>query len=169
MTIIIDEIKPIRQLTSYTCGLGALRTVFHYYGFDVSEDELKKAGCIDENGTSHQQMRKLANNYNFRFYAKSNATLEDLKKWLKKDCPVIIDYQDYDYGRLGYNNGHYAVAYGIDDNFVYISDPANYNENDKKRFANNKKMEIDNFLKRWYDMDENQNETRRWMVIIRPK
>ncbi len=167
MTVIIDNVRPIRQRREYTCGIASLRTIFHYYGFNISEEELKRIGNITEDGTSHLQMRKLANKYNFRFYAKSYATLEDLKKWLKQDCPVIVDYQDY--GTSNGKNGHYSVVYGIDDNYIMLSDPANYVEGDNKKFSNNKKMTIEKFLERWWDEDEKENEINRWFVIIRPR
>ena len=169
MTIIIDNVKPRKQNTNYTCGPGSLRTIFHFYGYDIPEKDLIFTGEIEEDGTSHQQMRKIARTYKFKFYSKSDATLDDLKFWLKRDCPVIVDYQDYDYGKLDGHSGHYAVVYGIDDHFVYISDPANYEDGDGKKFANNKKMEIENFMKRWFDLDEKQHNIKRWFAVVRPK
>ena len=47
-------------------------------------------------------------------------THNDLKQWLKRDCPVVVNYQDW--GNNNGHNGHYCVIYGVDDNFVYISD-----------------------------------------------
>ena len=167
--IIIDGVKPRRQLTNYTCGPGALRTIFHFYELDVPEQELIENGEIEEDGTSHQQMRKLVRKYGFKFYSKSNGTLDDIKKWLKEECPIIVDYQDYDNGKLTGWSGHYAVIYGIDEKFIFLSDPANYYEGDGKKFANNKKMEIENFLRRWFDLDENEDEVHGWFAIVRPK
>ena len=162
----IDKVKSLKQRTTYTCGPGTLRTILKFYGINVSEKELVVEGEIEENGTSHAQMKLLARKYNFSFYSKSNATIDNLKKYLKRKVPVIVDYQ---LGQNSGNNGHYSVVYGIDDEYVYLADPSNYIEGDNKKFSTNTKIQIDKFLENWWDPDDNKKETTHWLCIIKPK
>lgn len=164
--IIISKIKSFKQKTNWSCGPASLRTIFNFYKFKVSEEELISSGDIGEEGTDHKTMRFLARSYGFKFYSKNNSSLKDIEKWLTKGCPIIVNYQ---LGNLNGENGHYSVIYGLDKDFIYIADPSNYYEGTKGSFTENKKMEIENFLKRWFDLEELKNERKGWMCIIRPK
>lgn len=168
MTYKIKNIKARKQLLSYTCGVASLRTIFYFYKKNISEQELINKGNVKKEGLSHYQMRKLSRLYDFKCYTKSNASVKDLEYWLEQDIPVIVNYQDSESPNNGYN-GHYAVLYGYDDNWFYIADPANYYEGDGKKFAANRKIERSNFISRWWDVEENEDESRKWFMIIRSK
>ena len=162
----IEKVKANRQLKNFTCGPASLRTVFRFYGINVAERDLIDDADIEEDGTSHDQMKLLAHKYGFTFYSKSNATIEDLKKYLFRNNPVIVDYQ---LGANNGDNGHYSVLYGIDDEYVYLADPSNYIEGDNKKFSSDTKIQIDKFLENWWDPDDNKNETRRWLAVLKLK
>lgn len=166
MTIKTRAIKARKQRLSFSCGPASLRTIFHFYGLSVSEQELIEKGQIQNDGTSHQMMSKLARMYNFKCYSKSNASVEDLEKWIKKGYPVIVNFQ---LGIPNGVNGHYAIIYGYDDKFFFLADPANYNEEDGKKFTENNKITRKKFIESWWDNDEKANETSKWYCLIRPK
>lgn len=158
------NLKARKQKTNHTCGPAALRTIFNYYKVKVSEQELILLGDIGEEGTDFQTMRQLAHEYGFSFYAKQYGNLEDIKKFIKRGYPVLVCYQS---GTNNGNNGHYSVIFDIDDSFIYLADPANYIEGDKKKFSENRKMLIDTFMEHWWEEDD--KVIKRWFAIISPR
>ena len=165
MSTIVEGVKPRKQLTEFSCGPASLRSLFYFYGLNVSEKELVDFGEIEEDGTDIKTMRKIARAYGFTFYSKTNASLADVQKYLVKNIPVLICYQ---LGVPNGKNGHYSVVSGISKDFVQIADPSNFWEGDGKKFANNRKMTTDKFLKAWFDMD-NGIKIRKWFAILHPR
>jgi predicted double-glycine peptidase len=160
------EVKSRKQLNSWSCGPASLRTIFHFYGVNVSEQELIDDGDIGEEGTGFQTMRMLARKHNFSFYSAHKGTLNDIKKWLSLNTPILICYQHHELTPNG-NNGHYSVVYGIDNYFVHIADPSNYFEGDLKKFTGPKKITIEKFLNHWWELDHG-TKVKRWYAIIKP-
>lgn len=162
-------IKARKQLTSWSCGPAALRTIFNYYKIKVSEKELILLGDIGREGTDFQTMKNLAKDFEFSFYSKSNGSLEGIKKFLKEGYPVLVCYQ------MGNNksghNGHYSVMYDIDDSFVYIADPSNWVEGDRKKYSKNIKMRKTTFLEHWWDTDADlpTGKVIGWYGVLKPK
>jgi ABC-type bacteriocin/lantibiotic exporter with double-glycine peptidase domain len=165
----VEGVRPRKQLKMWSCGPGALRTIFYFYGVNVSEKELVDIGDIDEEGTSEHQMRKLSHEYGFSFYGRANGHLKEVSKYLERGIPILICYQDH--GPANGENGHYAVLTGVDKDWVEIADPANYYVGDGQKFAASKKMKKDNFLKRWFEVEIDDDGTklkvRHWFAIIR--
>lgn len=157
------DLRSRKQLQSWSCGEASLRTLFHHYGVEVSERELIDEGDITEEGTDFSTMRKLAREYGFSFFAKTNGSVEILEKYLKKKIPVLVCYQ---LGTPNGHNGHYSVISGIDSKYITISDPSNFVEGDGEKFTKNRKMEIDNFLKHWWET-ENSKVIRKWYAIVK--
>lgn len=166
MKVEIEGVRPRKQRTSWTCGPASLRSIFYHYGYSVSEQELVIEGEIEEEGTDFKTMRKLARSHGFKFYSKENGTIDDLKKWLLKEIPILICYQDW--GKPNGDNGHYAVLTGLSKTHVVISDPSNYWEGDGAKFASSKKMAIDNFLKRWFEIEDGV-KVKHWFAVITPR
>ena len=162
----ITDFKIRKQLLEYSCGIAAVRSIFLYCGLSISEQELREKIGITKDGLSHKQMRKLVRMYNFSFYSKSNSSILDIEKYLSKNIPVIVNYQS---GKPNGENGHYAVLVGYDAEYVKIADPSNYYEGDGKKFSNTKLMTRKDFLDRWWDINPNSNEDKKWMAIIKPK
>ena len=158
------EVKARKQLNSWSCGPASLRTIFHFYGVNVSEQELIDDGDIGEEGTGFQTMRMLTRKYGFSFYSAHKGSLDDIKKWLSKGIPILVCYQE---GEPNGNNGHYSVVNGIDDSFIHIADPSNYFEGDLKKFAEPRKITIEKFLNHWWEIDHG-TKVRRWYSIIKP-
>lgn len=159
------EVKARKQKTNYTCGPASLRTIFHFYGVNVSEQELIDDGDIGEEGTGFQTMRMLARKNKFSFYSAHKGNLESIKKWLSRNIPILVCYQE---GEPNGDNGHYAVLHGIDEKFIHIADPSNYFEGDMKKFTEPRKITIEKFLNHWWELDHG-TKVKRWYAIIRPK
>ena len=163
----VENVKARRQLTNYTCGPASLRTIFHFYGLDVPENELVSYGDITTNGTDPQTMRFLAREYGFSFFAKKNGTIPELIKWLERGVPILVMYQDW--GPPNGKNGHYAVLTGVGKTHVEIADPANYVFGEKKRFSRTKRMRRDVFLRRWFEFEDGGIYYKKWFAIMKPK
>jgi len=159
------NLRACKQKTNYTCGPAALRTIFNYYKVKVSEQELILLGDITEEGTDFQTMRNLSHEFGFSFYSRINGNLEDIKKYLKRNIPVLVCFQS---GVNNGNNGHYSVIYDIDESFVYLADPSNWIEGEKTRYSKNIKMRIDTFMEHWWE-EEDVKVIKRWFAIIRPR
>lgn len=161
----IIKMRARKQNTNYTCGPAALRSIFLFYGVAVNEKELVDFGDIGENGTGFSTMRQLAHEYGFSFYAKHMGTLNDLKRLLDKQQPVLVCYQE---GEPNGKNGHYAVIHGYDDTFLNIADPSNYFEGNHNPFADPRKVTIEKFMSHWWEIDNGQ-KIKRWYAIIQPR
>lgn len=154
------HVKYVRQKKDYTCGVSALQAVFHYYGLKVTEHHLERIAKSDPtNGTSTENLIKVARAFGFKNKAKHNMDIRELKEWLDMKRPVIVVLQqkgsEKDYKNL--LNGHYMVAIGYDERNLYFEDPAT----DEKRG----KIEIKEFLKRWKDAD-NDDMKYRWGLAV---
>ena len=167
----VEGVRPRKQLKMYTCGPGALRTIFYFYGVRVSEKELVDTAGIDDEGTSEYQMRLLAHEYGFSFYGRNNGHLKEVSKYLEKGIPLLICYQDH--GAPNGDNGHYAVLTGVEKDWVEIADSGNYFVGDGQKFAASKRMAKENFLRRWFEVEQYDDGTtlkvRRWFAVIKPR
>lgn len=139
----------LRQEYSYDCGACAIQGVLMYYGIDEEGGVLmKKAGTTKKLGTPLKGMVSTIKKYKLKCKAGS-MTIEELKKYIDKGYPVIIDIQAWkDKKNVDWENnwddGHYVVAIGYDSRKIYFEDPGTIN----RAFLSYKELE-----KRWHDKD----------------
>ncbi len=139
-----------RQATDYTCGVAALQSVLYYYGEEFREDELvEKLGPALENGTKYPRMIEFVKSLNFLVEVRTGMTLENLKQLMDEKKPVILLIQAWSQSPVDYsqdwNEGHYAIAIGYDNQNVYFMDPST--------LGNYTFIPIREFLDRWHDQD----------------
>ncbi len=128
-------ITPFRERARY-CGPACLKMVLHYYGVHKSEKELAAiSGWTYRNGTPGEGIVRAARKLGFTAFITDNAQLVDIKRWIKKKVPVIVDWFSED-------EGHYAVVVGIDRDNIYFEDP---------QFGHLKAMRLDVFKRVWFD------------------
>ena len=154
----VIHIKNVKQETEYTCGVSALRSILLYYGIKVTEKEIEYlARSTYEHGTDTKDLIRVARYYGLRTRCSENMTLEDLKKWLDKKRPTILCVQRpwSDYYIRNMLVGHYIVAIGYDEKYIYFEDPIQ-NKGYRGRIP------IKEFIKRWKDQDSNQEIKIRW-------
>ena len=144
-----------RHGTSYTCGVAALQSVLYYYNSQdpelrwVREDKLMKEMKTTEDGTDYENIVAVARAEGLRAEPHLNMTLEQLESAIDRKNPVICaiqawsdtpgDYQDK------WDDGHYVVAIGYDQERLYFMDPST--------MGNYTYITKANFLKRWHDED----------------
>jgi predicted double-glycine peptidase len=145
------KIKPFKG-TPFKCWCGpySLKVVFDFYGLNVTEKKLAEL-CKTTRlyGTRVSQLKKVVNNFGFNFKIQDNSSFKDVEKWLKKGVPVIVDW--FSRGRNDYPDsevadGHYSVAIGLDDKFIYLNDP---------EIGRIRKIKREDFMIVWFDFPGN--------------
>ena len=122
-----------RQVTEYSCGACALEAVLGYWGRDVEEAELMRLmGTNDQVGTWPDNMVRGVRALGFEAEVRERLTLDEVRAFTDQGHPLIVVGQfwishresgeDVDL-RREWNNGHYVVVLGVDDEYVYFQDP----------------------------------------------
>jgi ABC-type bacteriocin/lantibiotic exporter with double-glycine peptidase domain len=113
---------------------------------DRHQKELAKlAGASSSLGADDKGLARAAKHFGFKVKVKNNSSFKDIKKWLDKKVPVIVNW--FTRGRKDYSDsdiadGHYSVIAGIDDKFIYLQDP---------EIGKIRKLERDDFMRVWFD------------------
>lgn len=148
----IQGISPVKQQTPYSCGIGAIETVFRYHGKKTG-DNLRYIG---EAGASHGQLMEIAKENGFEL-EHLGGSLAEVEKYVLRNTPVIVNYQDY--GPNDGENGHYAVVVGISPDKIKLADPA---EGGKVKWVSRSW-----FRERWHDPYE-PGQPEQWAAILKP-
>lgn len=152
------KVKSYKQSKGY-CGPTSLRIVLSHHGISKSEKYLAKLiGASREKGCDEKGLLKAAKEFGFKGYWKEKSSINELKKLVKKEIPVIVNWFSPE------QDGHYSVVIGFEKNKIIMVDP---------HFGEIRKMRIDQFLVRWFDFEiypaKNRSELflRRIIVIHR--
>jgi len=120
-----------RQSTEYSCGASALQAVLSYWGKDVEEQELmQRLNTSPETGTYVGDIVRVAREFGFSAEVKEDLPLPELHAALKKGMPVIVcgqawrsrEHSDKSV-QEDWEDDHYIVVLGMDNNYVYYQDP----------------------------------------------
>lgn len=143
------DVPDVRQPTDYSCGPTSLQAVLCYYGMDMRVDDLINMTHCNVNGTPPENIASAARGLGFTTEVKENMTLQDLQLYMNQGTPVIVDAQAWKSNETNTNwtsdedDGHYMVVIGVDDQNVYLEDPAILGS---RGYINNQE-----FLDRWHD------------------
>lgn len=149
----------VRQPDGYTCGVAALQSVLHYYGIPVRFDALTAAlGADPEQGTNYRRMAAYARTCGIDVTVYIDMTLEILYALVDDGVPVIVALQAWGDGLASayidaWDDGHYAIVVGYDQNNVYFMDPST--------LGNYTYIPTQEFLARWHDCYVEADETVR--------
>lgn len=137
----------IKQKYDYDCGPASLAMVFCYNNTcQEYPDLLKMAGA--KRGTDNLRMKELAEEIGFKTKMKENAEIEDIKKFIEKKIPVIVNYIE-----PTMNIGHYSVVVGINEKLIL----ANTDNGEEEEW------DIKKFEERWVSGD---GKHKRWMLAV---
>jgi len=135
------QLKPFKE-TPGLCGPASLKMVLDYYGIMVGEAELAKiVGATPEKGTSIDGLIKGARHFGFQAFFKYGSTVSDLRYFVKRDIPPIVDWFSED-------DGHYSVVVNVTDKDIILMDPA---LRKILVYARKRKMPIEKFQRIWFD------------------
>jgi predicted double-glycine peptidase len=120
-----------RQITDYSCGASALRAVLSYWGRDIDEAQLMELlHTNSEVGTFPENIASGARSLGFDAKVIENLTLDQVEQFTADCSPVIALAQvwlsEREPGRPLeeiWDNGHYVVVLGVDNDYVYFQDP----------------------------------------------
>jgi ABC-type bacteriocin/lantibiotic exporter with double-glycine peptidase domain len=130
------KLKPHKQ-SKYNCGPASLKMVLEYFGTLVTEKELAKVARTNKAGTKGKNLVSAAKKYGYEAFIKDGASLNDLKKFVKNNIPVIVNW-------FSVEEDHYSAVVNLDDKYVYLIDPED---------AKLKKIKFDTFKRIWFGFD----------------
>lgn len=121
----------IRQTFAYDCGAKALESILVYFGYGVRGEAVMKAVETSKKaGTPPENIIRAVKKYGLQSTAKK-MTINDLKKYIDKNIPVIIVMQAWSKKKTDWKSdwkdGHYVVTIGYDKNKIYFADPSSTN------------------------------------------
>lgn len=151
----ISGVKSFKQSPSF-CGASSLHIVLDFYGTNVSEDKLAKLSKTTiKDGTEAPRLLEAAKKIGFDGFYTDDCELSDIKKWIRKGFPVIVEWFSND-------SSHFSVVYGIDDEKIYLQDP----DKGKK-----KTIKLDVFSNIWFGFKKSKQIglVRRLMLVVYPK
>lgn len=120
-----------RQSTEYSCGAAAMQAVLGYRGRDIGEEDIREMLNTNEvSGTYPDDIIRVAKALGLQAEYKENMSMADLENYVAEGIPVIVDCQAWrsvsQYNESWantWNNGHWLVVIGIDENNVTLEDP----------------------------------------------
>jgi predicted double-glycine peptidase len=147
----LNHLPLTRQSTDYTCGPASLQSILAYYGEEWSEDTLAREVKSDpEEGTNYREIVRFARSKGLTADAREGMTIDDLARAIKEHRPVIVAIQAWGDHQEKYaddwEDGHYAIVVGVDDDNVYLMDPST--------LGNYTFIPIPQFLARWHDAEK---------------
>lgn len=144
------------QTFDYDCGAKALQLVMAYYGIEKREDDLIKDLKSDKDGTPIENMIDVAQKNGFKVVARSGVSLETLKQYIDNGIPVIVllqawaeRYMTLEDWENDWDDGHYAIVIGRQDNIIIFEDPSSFRRTWLKE---------EEFLARWHDVNPRTKE-----------
>jgi predicted double-glycine peptidase len=152
-----------RQATDHTCSVASLQSVLAYYGDGIREDLLASALGTTDDGTPKEAMAAYARRKEYEVHMHFDTTLEELQRVLDQGKPALVSLQAWraapvDY-RDDWDDGHWAVAVGYDQERIYFMDPST--------LGNYTFIPTGEFLDRWHDADmDGETELNHFMMVV---
>lgn len=117
-----------RQITEYSCGASALQAVLSYWGRELDETGIMKIiGTSEDVGTYPENIVRGVRALGLQAEARENLTLDEVRRF---GHPMIALCQVWRSQRSSaprpeddWDNGHYIVVLGVDEEYVYFQDP----------------------------------------------
>ncbi len=160
----------VRQSTDYTCGVAALQSLLGYFAIEEREDKLAAELRSDrKQGTAFARIVKAAEKRGLSAQVQVGMTIPELKGYIDSRKPVLCLVQAWAESKNGqsvnyerrWQDGHYVVAVGYDDDCFYFMDPSTLGH-----FAYIPRAE---FEKRWHDTDGSRKLEHFGMVFSNVK
>jgi len=145
------KVKPYKQKPR-SCGPASLKIIFNYFGVQATESEIAKvSGWTFENGVNAGGLIRAAEKWGFKAFQKELCDFEDIRTYIKRRIPVLVDWFSVD-------DGHYSVVVGIDADKVYICDP---------QIGRMREFLYDDFKRVWFDFSGEWIKNKEDLVLRR--
>lgn len=107
------------QETQFTCGPAVLKMILQYHGEYMGERRLRRyTKTSPKTGTNHQELITASRKLGYHCFVKQNARPYDVKSFINRGLPTIINWQEPDT-----KEGHYSVIFGYTADYFYVHDP----------------------------------------------
>ncbi len=159
----------VQQETHYSCGSAALAACLIYWRvwFLNRERDLWAAlGTCADSGTEAGPIAKVARTHGLVAAYRKRQGVPDLRKALARGETVIIAVQAWtdravaDWAEV-WDDGHWVVVVGIDDDKVYVMDPSIHEGYGY--------LDLAELPARWHDLDARFKRTHGQAIVIRGK
>lgn len=122
------------QAYTYDCGTKALQLVMAYYGEEVPYHKLlRKIRSHKRYGIPERKLANIARGYGFRVSSLNKCSLNQIKKSIDNEQPVIVLMQAWSKEVLTEEEwkntedyGHYSIVIGVSDGYVYFNDTLSF-------------------------------------------
>jgi predicted double-glycine peptidase len=158
----------VGQSTNFSCGSACLYAALRYWKSDTGvfhEADLWDALKMDEDGCEPEDLVEVSERFGLSAEYRIGMTLDDLREKLQAGVPVILllqawrDDPSLDW-KDAWEDGHYAMIVGIDDEKAYFMDPSY----DAKTY---RWMPISELLDRWHNEGIEGDQQYRLGISIR--
>lgn len=151
-----------RQATPYSCGATVLQAVLAYWGvFDGKEGELYgPLNTTEKDGTEPPAIVSVAKKYGLCAELREHVEIDELRRAIVRQDTVILDIQAWrdQSKRLPWSetweDGHYVVLVGIDDDSAYVMDPST-----SAAYAY---LPLSELVSRWHDYEDRHGVRREY-------
>lgn len=147
------EFPETRQATNFSCGASCVQAILHYYGISIREDKLIKGMGVDKTGVSPPPIANFLRKFGLQADIITGMSLPQLFDFTAQHIPVIVAFQAWndlepgvEFYKNSYEDGHYAVVVGFDENNIFFDDPS--------ILAHHGFLSKQDFLDRWHDKDD---------------
>lgn len=149
----ILPVPDVRQSTTWSCGPSALQAVMMYWGREILESDLMRMCHTTSDGTSPDDVVRVAREQGFDAQLRDGLTVDDLKASVNAGVPVIVECQAWRDGadlqrpwKDIWDSGHFMVVIGVDERNVYFEDPS--------LLGSRGVIPRAEFEERWHDVDD---------------
>lgn len=150
----------VAQATDYSCGAAAFLAVLYYWqAYKGTESSLyAMLGTTPDNGTEPDQITEVARLFGLEATMKEGLGLGELRAALQRGDTAILDLQAWRDGKSTlpwkdtWEEGHYAVVVGMDEEYAYVMDPI--------ATAGYAYVPLLELLDRWHDYDDRGGQKR---------
>ena len=125
-----------RQATGYSCGAACLTSVARFFGVepDTESEAIRELKSSPAAGSDPEHIVQVAHNHGLEGVALSGLTLADLREHLDQGHPIIVPLQAWGTPEEYASNesGHYTVVVGMDEENVWVMDPARFTPGEER-------------------------------------
>lgn len=154
------------QENDFSCGPAALRAVLRYLGaWSGSESKLYKIlDTSSEHGTLPESLVAGARHFGLQASVEQSMSIERLRALFALQKIIILELQAWRDAerqtvawRDNWDDGHYVVLIGIDDDFAYFMDPSTGSAYTY--------LPLSELMERWHDVNEVRKDPHEWRDI----
>ncbi len=130
------------------CGPNVIQQIAEKEGIDITQSKLAESmNTSEKEGTTHDDLVRGARKLGLKSTPIRGLDIEELGHFTKS-YHVVVNWMD---GENDKDDGHYGILSRVENGMVYLNDAT---------------MSIEQFKKKWYDVEANGQRIDKWAMII---